>query len=265
MQSLTSSQSQQQSQQQSSIQDSSQSSMNTVIPEVIASFSSRDMSQKSLSVAIKSNANIIFFHEMRSIEKTFRIEEIVIRENDEKARLEKIICMSDQRFEMNVIFESLQQHLKLLRNELTSIDFRELIMHTANHREISLIYWIEFLFEIEDIVRIIRCFISSDLHLSDSALFEHFSLLLRLSFLYSVNAYIFIRESKIIIDDSTLSEIIREIIDLEMIFCNEHTLIMYSKKIFRKKIEKILNNEDEKSDISESENSLFETNDKNDF
>ena len=241
--------------------------MNTVIPEVIAPFSPRDMNQKSLSVAIKPNANTRFLHEMKSIEKAFRVEEIVIRENDEKTRLEKIICMSDQRFEMNVIFASLQQHLKLLRNELASIDFRELIMHTADHRKTSLIYWIEFLFEIEDIVRIVRCFISSDLHLSDSALFEHFSLLLELSFLYSVNAYISIREFRIIIEDSTLDEIIREIIDSEMMFCNEHTLIMYSKKIFKKKAE-VLNYEDDdqnEPDTTESENSLFETDDKMDF
>ena len=140
MHSLAPSQFQQQSQQHSSIQDSSQSSMNTVISEVIAPFSPRDMSQKNLSVAIKSNANTRFLHEMKSIEKTFRIEGIVIRGNDEKSRLEKAICMNDQRFEMNVIFASLQQNLKLFRNELASIDFRELIMHTADHREISLIY-----------------------------------------------------------------------------------------------------------------------------
>ena len=92
--------------------------------------------------------------------------------------------------------------------------------------------------------------------------------MLKLSFLYSVNAYISIRESRIIIEDSALSEIIRKIIDSEMMFCNEHTFIMYSKKIFKEKAEKILNDEDDdqnEPDITESEDSLSEADDKLNF
>lgn len=48
-------------------------------------------------------------------------------------------------------------------------------------------------------------------------------------------------------------------------FCNEHTLIMYLKKIFKRKFEEVLNDENNEFNIIESENCLFETNDKLNF
>lgn len=91
-----------------SISIQSQQSIEIAIFEVILLFSIRNADQEVLNVIIKLNANIRFLHEMKSVEKAFKIEKIIIRENDEKAKLEKIICMSDQKSEINVIFELLQ-------------------------------------------------------------------------------------------------------------------------------------------------------------
>lgn len=49
-----------------------------------------------------------------------------------------------------------------------------------------------------------------------------------------MNAVISIRDSKITIEDSALKEIMRDIIDFEMIFCTEHIFIMYSKQVLTK-------------------------------
>lgn len=57
----------------------------------------------------------------------------------------------------------------------------------------------------------------------------HFGLLLRLPWLYDVNAHISIRESKITIGDPAVGETMRDIIGTEMVFCSKHTLLMYPK------------------------------------
>lgn len=48
-----------------------------------------------------------------------------------------------------------------------------------------------------------------------------------------MNAYIFICKSSIIIDDYIIRKIIKDIIRLEMIFCNNHTFLIYLKKSFK--------------------------------
>jgi hypothetical protein len=118
----------------------------------------------------------------------------------------------------------------LSRNKLTDIDFDELIMRIADHRFTSLKFWTEFSMIVEELIRIIKCFESSNVSISESDVSEHYNLLLRLSWLFSVNAVISVRDSKITIEDSALKEITKNIVDFEMIFCTKHILIMYSKR-----------------------------------
>jgi hypothetical protein len=146
----------------------------------------------------------------------------------------------------------------LLKNKLIDIEFHELFMKTAGHRNTYLKFWIECFVTIKEILRLVRCFIFSQISIAESSIFEHHSLLLRLSWLFSVNAVLTIRKSKIIIKDSAVDEISRDVIDSEMIFCREHILLMYFRKAFEK-FEKLSDSNFEFSnDISENELSDIE-------
>ncbi len=68
-----------------------------------------------------------------------------------------------------------------------------------------------------------------------------------------MNAVLTIREFKITIEDSAVEEVSRDVVEPEMIFCREHTLLMYSRKAFEK-LEKISDSNSESfDDFSENE------------
>jgi hypothetical protein len=46
-----------------------------------------------------------------------------------------------------------------------------------------------------------------------------------------MNVVIFIRKFKIMIEDSSVRETAREMIDSKLVFCKDHNLLMYSKSI----------------------------------
>lgn len=60
---------------------------------------------------------------------------------------------------------------------------------------------------------------------------DYLSLILDISWLWSVNAIITMRDSKILIKDSLQEEKIREVIDLKLVFCKKHNLLMYFKSV----------------------------------
>ena len=135
---------------------------------------------------------------------------------------------------MNVISKSLWKQLKISRKRFSNIKFHKFIMRTVNFRNTFFKYWIEFLITISEIFRIIKCFVSFDVFISESTRFDHYNLLLSVFWLFSVNAVIYIRESKIIIENSIQKELMKKIMKSKMIFCTEHILIMYSVKAFFK-------------------------------
>jgi hypothetical protein len=157
------------------------------------------------------------------------------------------------------MIESLRNQLNLFKNKLFDIKFHELFMRTANHRNTYLKFWIECSVTVKEILRLIRCFISFTVFVAESSILKHHSLLLRLSWLFSVNAILTIREFKIIIEDSVVREISRDVVESKMIFCREHTLLMYSRKVFEK-IKKLSDIESKFSNDS-SENELFDIKD----
>lgn len=116
---------------------------------------------------------------------------------------------------------------------LSAIGFQGLTMYIADHRDILLKEWTEFWDAAAGIWRHVRCFVSPHASLPGSSKSGHFSLLLGLPWLFSVNAHISIRESRITIGDPAAGEAMRDIIGPEMVFCNEHTRIMYPKKAFK--------------------------------
>ena len=56
---------------------------------------------------------------------------------------------------------------------------------------------------------------------------KYLSLSLGLPWLYSVDARISIRESKIIIKDVYIRETVRAVIGPQLVFCKDHSLLMY--------------------------------------
>lgn len=105
-------------------------------------------------------------------------------------------------------------------------------MQKADQWDTPLHEWVEFWIGVQGIWRHIRCFVSPSTTLPGSARSGHFSLVLGLPWLFSVNAHISIRESKVTIGDPAMGETMRDVIGPEMVFCNEHTLIMYPRKAF---------------------------------
>jgi len=58
---------------------------------------------------------------------------------------------------------------------------------------------------------------------------DYLSLILNISWLWSVNAIIAMRNFKILIENSLQEEKIREVIDSKLVFCEKHNLLMYLK------------------------------------
>ena len=165
--------------------------------------------------------------------KVFRIE-CTIQTNEKSITLKKTITQTNQKSKMNVISKSLRKQLKIFRKKFSNIKFHEFIMRTADFRNTLFEYWIEFLITISEIVRIIKCFVSSDVFISKFVRSEHYNLLLKFFWLFSVNAVIHIRESKIIIENSVQKKFMKKIVKSKMIFCTKHILIMYFVKAFFK-------------------------------
>jgi len=94
---------------------------------------------------------------------------------------------------------------------------------------------------------------------------DYLSLILNISWLWSVNAIIAMRNSKILIENSLQEEKIREVTDLKLVFCEKHNLLMYFKSAFAADKAKAnvayvkLNSESSFS--SDSKNNLFKVED----
>ncbi len=79
-----------------------------------------------------------------------------------------------------------------------------------------------------------------------------------------MNASISIRKFKITIENVSIDETVRKVVDLELVFCKDHNLLMYSKFVMTSSSEKNLIVEDvfDSSDFDDSsENDLFDVKD----
>jgi hypothetical protein len=162
--------------------------------------------------------------------KAFRILCSVIKSNDETVALNKQYTQTNQEFDMNVIFMNLTRRLELQLRDLIEIKFRKLFMKIAYNHDIILYHWIWIRVSVVDILRNIRCFVVSKIiQIIAVEQIEHLSLILRLLWLYFVDAFISIRKSKIIIDDVNIDETMRKMINFEFVFCKNHNLLMNSE------------------------------------
>jgi sulfite reductase beta subunit-like hemoprotein len=151
--------------------------------------------------------------------------------------------------------------------DLVEMNFRELFMKTADNHDIIFYHWVWIRMFVADILRDIRCFVVSKItQIIAVEQIEHLSLILRLSWLYFVNAFISIRKFKIIIDDVNIDEIVREMIDFELVFCKNHNLLMYSKFVMTSFSEKnsIVKNVFDSFDFDSFSDDLSDVNDSSD-
>jgi hypothetical protein len=88
--------------------------------------------EEVMNVTIESHTQ--FLRTLKKVKKTFKIDCFVISESGASVSLKKVVTQADQKSEINVIFSALRIQLELSRNKLSDIEFDELIMRTANHR-----------------------------------------------------------------------------------------------------------------------------------
>ena len=155
--------------------------------------------KKTLNAVAKYHTQ--FLRTLKRTEKTFRIECTVIFEVGVSTVLKKTITQTDQKFEMNVISKHFLRQLKLPLNKLFEIGFEKLIMRTTDHKNTPLKYWTEFIIIIEKLNRLIREFVFSRVSIAEFFTSGHYSLLLRLPWLYAVNAILSIKRFIITIED----------------------------------------------------------------
>jgi len=163
-----------------------------------------------------------FLSSLVGVEKSFRIP-AVLEVNGEKVILEKRVVQADQGSDMNIIHPKLVQRLGLEINPLEAVGFKGLCMTTADHKDTPLTGWTIVNVGVEDIWRTIRCFVGPDSHN------PQVELLLGLPWLYSVDAHISIRDSKITVGDRSLGENPRDVIGPELIYSPAHYLLVYPK------------------------------------
>lgn len=172
-----------------------------------------------------------FLRELTKLEKAFRLPATVIL-GTVRVMLEKGYTQADQGSEMNVISPGMVRKLGLVRRSLGDIGLAGLTMETADHKETRLHSWTELTLEVEGIIRTIKCFIGPESYDLFGNIIEQYRLLLGLPWLYSVNAVINIRSSSIQIGDIASHESVRTVKGPELVFSEDHNLLMYPKSGF---------------------------------
>lgn len=170
-------------------------------------------------------------------EKAFRIP-CCIRNNGVETLLPRSQTQADQGSDLNVISTGLATKLGLQLQSLDLVGLRGLTMRTADHKDPQLYHWVLLNVGVQSIWRKIRCFVSSAItslptasHPPLLATNEPLSLLLGIPWLYSVNAQLSIRRSKIEVGDPSMGEIVREVVGPELVYCHDHNLLMYPKGV----------------------------------
>ena len=105
-------------------------------------------------------------------------------------------------------------------------------MRTANIRETLLHFQVQLRVAVEGVVRDIHYFITLEIinyTLLGEA--EYLSLILGIPQLYLVNALISIRQLKIIVGDTLISEAMREVVRPKLVFYKDYNLLIYPKSI----------------------------------
>ena len=214
--------------------------------------------QETWANSITADSNTHFLSSLLGVDKAFRIPcSIQIPGQNMVTTLDRSQVQANQGSDMSVISTAMTKQLGLVINPLSDIGFAGLTMRTADHRETLLHSWVYLDIEVADISRTIRCFVAPK-QSSPSFQEERLSLLLGIPWLYSVNAKIAIRGSRIAIGDPATGEAVRDIVRPLLVFCKDHNLIMYPKEILAAQS---LEESDDDSDSEDSDGSVSLSND----
>ena len=135
-------------------------------------------------------------------DKAFRLPCTIFKPDGSTIRLDKQYTQADQGSDMNVMSVGLVKRLALELHPLAELGLRGLSMRTADYRDTPLHHWVLLRIDVEGVIRDIRCFVVSQVpHTTASGQTEYISLILGIPWLYSVDAVIFIRQSKIMVGD----------------------------------------------------------------
>lgn len=129
--------------------------------------------------------------------------------------------------------------LGLQLQSLYFVRFINLVIRTADHEYTYLHHWVSLNVGVEDIWRQIKYFVSPTITNSSNILrasessqsLEPLNLLLGIPWLYSVNAQLFTRNSKIEISDPEIGKVVRAVAGSKLVYCYDHNLLMYLKDI----------------------------------
>ncbi len=216
------------------------------------------------TVSIEAEKHMRFLSTIIDKNKIFWISCFIKKTDETEICLEKSYVQVNQESDMNIISTNLIRQLDLNMHFLLKIEFQDLTMCTADHREMLLKHWIWLNVDVKNVWRSIQCFMTSEL-VTLSRESDYLSLILDISWFWSVNVIIAIRNFKILIENSLQEEKIREVINLKLVFCKKHNLLMYFKSAFaadKAKANAIyvkLNSKNSSS--SDSKNDLFEVED----
>ena len=177
------------------------------------------------------DAYIRFLNTVMSMKKAYEISDSVIAK-EIRINLSKNVNQADQKFEMNVIISKLIRKLTLNVMSLSQLKFQDMIMMIVDHKETNLNSYVCFDFIFERILKAVKCFVRSKTYNKWENIVDTFKLLLRISWLYSMNAMIFVQNSSIQIENSALKEISKFIESFEMCFHSDYNLLMYFRSVF---------------------------------
>jgi len=181
-------------------------------------------------------------------DKAFRIPCTIKKADGANIRLEKSYVQADQGSDMNVISTGLVRQIGLDMHSLSEIGFRGLTMRTADHRETLLEHWVWLNIGVEGVWRSIRYFVTPEL-VTLSGETGYLSLILGIPWLWFI-----MRDS---------GEAIREVTGPELVFCEEHNLLMYPKSALAASKAKAAcaETDSESSSSSDSEDDLSDVED----
>ena len=97
--------------------------------------------QKTLHVEAGIDSQTRFMMSVAREEKTFRIS-CIIKINMLSVPINRKKMQTDQRSDFNIISMNMMRKLSLELFSLNSIDFRDFIMRTADHKKFSLLHWV---------------------------------------------------------------------------------------------------------------------------
>ena len=182
------------------------------------------------STSVEDEKHTRFISNMLGVDKAFRVPCTIHNQDGSEVQLDKHYVQADQGSDMNVISSGLAKKLNLTLRPLSEVGFQGLSMRTADHRETLLHHWVWVRVAVEGIMRDIRCFVAPAItNITSAGETEHLSLILGLPWLFAVDAIISIRQSSIMVGDTSIGETLRTVVGPELVFCKDHNLLMYPK------------------------------------